>query len=185
MIYLVRHGLDDERFIGGFSDVGLTFKGKLQVKEMIEFLKETSLHFDRIYSSDIKRARETAEMIGEEFKVPILLDERLREQDKGIFNGEFAIKAKIEHPNFFENIKVDTVYPEGESLNSFHKRIYVNLPFFLEQNNSLVVTHRGVINAIYYDVNQIPVDMDKEKFGVTHASIHEYNPKTKTIRKIY
>lgn len=185
MIYFIRHGLDDERFIGGWSNGGLIYKGREQVNEAIEFLKENPVHFNQIYSSDIERAKETAEMIKKEFPVPISFDEKLREQNKGDFNGMFEIKAKIENPEFFSNINEDTIYPNGESLRGFQERIQLHLPYFLEKDNSLIVTHRGVINALYYQLENIPISMDKSRFGVTFASIHEYNPKTKKMKKIY
>lgn len=185
MIYFLRHGADDERFIGGWSDVGLIYKGKEQVKEAISFLKEHPIHFHRIYTSDILRAQETAKMIQAEFPVPLLSDPRLREQNKGDFTGVFGIKVKLKYPDFFSNIQVDTVYPNGESLRQFQERVKQDLPYFLGQDHSLIVTHRGVINTLYYEQDHIPLDMDKEQFKVDYASIHEYNPKTKRIRKIY
>jgi len=48
----------------------------------------------------------------------------------------------------------------------------------------LIVTHRGVINMVYFlTENRLP-DMDKKQFDVTHASLHEYNPKERKIRKV-
>ncbi len=185
MIYFLRHGLDDERFIGGWSNGQLIWEGRNQVKRAIEFLKNNPIHFEQIYSSDIERAKETALMVGEEFPVPIIYDEKLREQNKGDFNGEFKMKVEPKNRDFFQNIQIDTVYPNGESLEGFYERIKINLPVFLEQDYSLIVTHRGVINAVYYELEGIPLDMNKERFGVTHASIHEYDPKTKQIKKIY
>ena len=185
MIYLVRHGLDDERFIGGWSDNGLIYKGRQQVDEAILFLKENNIYFNQIFSSDLGRTRETALMIQKEFPVPLLLDSRLREQNKGDFNGVFEIKAKLDNPDFFKNISESTIYPNGESLLGFNERIRINLPYFLEHDNSLIVTHRGVINALYYQLEEKVIDMNKEQFGVTHGSIHEYNPKTKKLRKIF
>lgn len=185
MIYLMRHGLDDERFIGGWSNQGLIYKGKEQVKDTITYLKENPIFFQQIYSSDLERAKETAEMVQKEFKIPILLDQRLREQNKGDFNGTFEIKTKIDYPDFFQNITEDTIYPNGESLRSFWDRIKINLLYFLELEDTLIVTHRGVINFLYYQMNDMNIDMNKKQFGVTHASIHEYNPKTKKIRKLY
>ena len=52
------------------------------------------------------------------------------------------------------------------------------------EDNSLVVTHRGVINTIYYYLNNIPLDMDKKKFNVDHLSIHELDIQKKLIRRI-
>jgi len=187
MIYFLRHGLDDERFIGGWSDEGLIWRGKEQVKEAILFLKEHPIHFDRIYTSDLPRALETAQMVQNEFDVPVIPDERLREQNKGDFNGMFLLRAnfKYQYREFLQNLTVDTVYPNGESLKSFWERIASSLPYFLEQEDALIVTHRGIINYLYYQMNNIPIDMNKSQFDVTHASIHEYDPKVKKIQRIY
>ena len=185
MIYLMRHGLDDERFIGGWSNGGLIYKGKGQVQDAITYLKEHPIYFKTIYSSDLLRAKETAEMVQKEFPVPIILTEQLREQDKGDFNGVFALKVRLENPEFFQNITEDTIYPKGESLRNFWDRMEINLPYFLEKDDTLIVTHRGVINYLYYQMSHMHIDMNKKQFGVTHASIHEYNPKTKQIRKLY
>ena len=185
MIYLIRHGLDDERFIGGWSKGSLIYKGKQQVSDAITFLKEKDIYFNQIFSSDLGRTRETAEIIQKEFDVQLILDSKLREQNKGDYNGVFEIKAKLDNPEFFKNITTSTIYPNGESLLEFNERIRINLPYFLEHDNSLIVTHRGVINALYYQLENKVIDMNKNQFGVTHASIHEYNPSNKTLRKIY
>lgn len=185
MIYFIRHGLDDERFIGGWSDISLTPIGRKQVEETIKFLKEQQLEFNQIFSSDIERAIETAEMIQKEFDVPLLLDSRLREQNKGDFNGKLEKETKLKNPDFFLNINEETVYPNGESLLGFNERVRINIPYFLEKDNSLIITHRGVINAVYYMLDKKKITMDKEQFGVSHASVHEYDPKTKTLRRIF
>ena len=70
-------------------------------------------------------------------------------------------------------------------INTFPKRIKVLLETLKEKDNTLIVTHRGVINMIYYILNEIEIDMDKEKFNVTHASLHELDINKKLIRRIY
>ncbi|MEG0995313.1 MAG: histidine phosphatase family protein, partial [Bacilli bacterium] len=77
-----------------------------------------------------------------------------------------------------------TKYPNGESMQLFYLRIKNNLDTILKEDNSLIVTHRGVINMIYYILNGIALDMNNERFLVEHASLHEYNPLTKSIKKI-
>ena len=52
------------------------------------------------------------------------------------------------------------------------------------EDNSLVVTHRGVINVFYYLFNSIPLDMEKKRFNVDHLSIHEVDIDKKIIRRI-
>lgn len=55
----------------------------------------------------------------------------------------------------------------------------------LSFEDSLVVTHRGVINMLYFILNDIPINYNKEQFSVSHASIHEYDKDKKMIRRIF
>ena len=52
-------------------------------------------------------------------------------------------------------------------------------------DNDLLVTHRGVINMIYYLLNNKKPDMYKDSFNVTHASVHKLDLKNKNIERIY
>lgn len=58
MIYLLRHGLDDETKIGGYSNVSLTDEGIIKTKEARSFIEE-NINFNKIISSDVKRAVQT------------------------------------------------------------------------------------------------------------------------------
>ena len=59
--YLIRHGKDDETVRGGWSKAGLTDEGKLQVKNLVEYIIENNadLTIEKLYSSDLPRAIET------------------------------------------------------------------------------------------------------------------------------
>ena len=75
-------------------------------------------------------------------------------------------------------------YPNGESMLDLYIRMKIFLDNF-KDDNVLLVTHRGVINMFYYILNDVMIDMDKEKFGVVHGSIHEMDKNKKLIRRIY
>lgn len=53
MIYLLRHGLDDETKIGGYSNVSLTNEGIIKTKEARSFIEE-NINFNKIISSMLK-----------------------------------------------------------------------------------------------------------------------------------
>lgn len=187
MIYLLRHGLDDENYIGGWSELDLTAEGIKGVNNTIEKIKEKNINITRIISSDIKRAKTTANMVASSLNISdIKVDPNLNEQNKGLLNGMIKTKAKEEYPDFVsKNVTVDTVYPEGESMRNMYDRIrkYLNTIYTFE-DNTLIVTHRGVINMIYYILNNVELDMDKEKFDVVHSSLHELDKERKEIRRI-
>lgn len=104
-LYLVRHGEAEHNVLGVGSSLPeiterhLTERGKLQIREVAEALKNTSI--DAIIASPLVRTRETAAIISEATGVPVLVDDRLHETGLGIFN-EQAIQL------FFEK------YPDPE-----------------------------------------------------------------------
>lgn len=184
MIYLLRHGQDNESYIGGHSDVELTLTGISQVMETTNFLKNNSYKIERIISSDIKRARQTTEIVSEGINLPIEYTSMLRELDKGKLNGLLVTQAKILYPKFTNVEDIYTKYPNGESMQEFYERIKGDIDKILTLDNSLLVTHRGVINMLYFILNNLEPNMDKKQFGVEHASLHELDPKNKVIKKI-
>jgi probable phosphoglycerate mutase/uncharacterized phosphatase len=88
IIYLVRHGesvSNKEGIISGHSDYDLTEQGRDQVRETKEALRHVS--FDEVYSSDLKRAMQTAEIL---YGRPVSETNRihtLRERDFGSLDG--------------------------------------------------------------------------------------------------
>lgn len=184
MIYLVRHGLDDERFIGGYSDVGLIDIGIKQVQEVGKWILQNDFDIRKIYSSDIKRALQSARIIGEYLNLDISVDSVLREQDKGLLNGMKKDDALILYPEYVKCDDVRKKYPNGESLLDLYVRVKELLENISIYDNSLVVTHRGVINMIYYLTLGDEIDMNKDRYDVCHASVHEFNICKSKIRRI-
>lgn len=184
MIYLMRHGLDDENFIGGWSDIDLTSYGKKQIIESAEFIIKNKLPINKIISSDVKRAVTTSEIVNKKMLVPIFYSDKLRELDKGIYTGRSKSTLTEKDISFIKKLTIYDKYPEGESMIELYKRMKLFLNT-LKEDNVLLITHRGVINMFYYILNDIIVDMNKEKFRVEHGSIHEMNISKKFIRRIY
>ena len=85
-IYLVRHGQTEWNIKGktqGHGNSNLTEKGKTQAMELAEAMVKYPI--DYIYSSDLGRAIETAEIIGDKFNLDIIKTPALREM--GLENG--------------------------------------------------------------------------------------------------
>lgn len=184
MIYLIRHAKDDERYVGSWSNASILDSEITKVKAQAHYIKD-NLNITNIYSSDIKRAKETAEIIGEELKLPIKIDANLREQNKGVLTGKLKASLSKEESNLLNNQQIDTVFEDGESLQDLYSRVKNYLKEMSKyEDNSLVVTHRGVINVFYYLFNSIPLDMEKKRFNVDHLSIHAVDIDKKIIRRI-
>lgn len=184
MIYLMRHGQDDESYIGGWSDVELIPEGIDDVKESALWIRD-NLNIKIIQCSDVKRAVQTAELVSDCICVPYIRNINLREQNKGDLNGVLRTKLSEEELVFTNSKSVDTVYPNGESLRNLYNRMKVYINKILEmEDDTLLITHRGVINMIYYILYDKPLDMNKKQFGVSTSSVHELDKETRMIKKV-
>ena len=185
MIYLLSHGLDDESYIGGWSNIDLTHEGLKQVEKTRDYIVDNKLFINKIISSDIKRAQTTANIVNEKLNVDITFDKVLRELDKGIYTGIKKTLLSDKELKDINNYTIYDSYPNGESMYDLYNRIKILMCTLKNKDNTLIVTHRGVINMIYYILNDIKLDTDKERFNVTHASLHELDINKKLIRRIY
>ena len=182
MIYFLRHGLDDERYIGGWSDGDLIDEGCEQVREICSLLG--TLPIEKIISSDIKRAKTTAQIVSQYLNVPVEYSDKFRELNKGLLTGMEREKAQQLYPKYMGKVAINDSYPGGESMMDMYESVGVLLKEIEDWDKVLIVTHRGVINMIYFILeNRLP-DLDKKQFGVTHASVHQYDVKKKMIKKI-
>jgi broad specificity phosphatase PhoE len=88
-IYLIRHGENPANITHDFSyklvDFSLTPKGRLQAQQTAEYFKHR--HIDEVYSSPLKRAKETAEAIAQALKLPVAVLEEFREINVGSLEG--------------------------------------------------------------------------------------------------
>lgn len=185
MIYFMRHGQDDETYVGGWSDVSLLPEGEEEVRLGSLWIKD-NLNIKQIMCSDVHRAVQSAEIVSKIIGIPYELNSNLREQNKGKLNGVPKEIAYSEYPGFTDDeINVDTIFPEGESLKDLYERMRVYLAEILKmKDDTLLITHRGVINMIYFILNNKELDMNKKQFGVNTASIHELDQKRKIIKKV-
>lgn len=184
MIYLMRHGQDDENYIGGWSDVSLIPEGIVQVNENANWIKE-NLNIKFILCSDVKRAVQTATIVSDILDMSFIETSELREQSKGLLNGVLRTEADKEYHELLNNVTVDTIYPEGESLRDLYNKMLVYIEKIKEmEDDTLLITHRGVINMIYYILYGKELDMNKKQFGVETASVHEFNVEENVIRRI-
>lgn len=118
-IFLARHGQNEDNVNGilnGHRDEPLTAVGEDQAHTTAAYIKESQLTFDKVYSSPLKRAYRTAEIICKDIGMSKLeIENDLIERDFGNMTGEPI--SKIEElctPNI---IKTDTITyflsPEG------------------------------------------------------------------------
>jgi broad specificity phosphatase PhoE len=88
-IYLVRHGRtdwNDKKLIQGHINIPLNQEGKVTARELAQELRK--IKFDKVYSSDLLRAKQTAEIIALEHQLEVATTEALRERCFGDFEGK-------------------------------------------------------------------------------------------------
>lgn len=173
VIYLMRHGLDDEKYIGGWNNIGLTEEGIKQVEAGADFIAKNINDINIIYHSGLKRTIETAKIINQRLNLPTFILNDLRELNKGTLNGMELNLAKNMFPEYFPAPLIDQRYPNGESLIDLYERVKMFLEYASILDKTLLITHRGFINMIYFILNEIELNYNKTQFNVEHGSIHK------------
>ncbi len=185
-LFFVRHGKDDDRYRGGWSNLDLIPEGIEQATQLAKHLKENNHNYTitHIVSSDLPRTMTTANFISSELDIPIQKEFRIREMNNGDLAGMLNDTALEKYPGlFFSSLKMDESYPNGESPNDFYNRIKMWFSEFSsscrnENGNILVVTHGGVINVIYHLVKGLEWNNKRAAFKVGNCSIHILNMDT-------
>lgn len=155
MIYFIRHGetnYNTEHRIQGQLDIPLNSKGISQAEIMAEKLKDIAI--DRIYSSPLRRTKQTATIINKYHNIEIVYDDRLKEFYGGHIQGRTYNDMTDEEK---KRALDDPEYWHGESNESMKGR---TIEFYKEimdsSENILVVSHGGVWRHIHRYKNGIP-----------------------------
>lgn len=160
VIYLIRHGKDDEGYRGGWSQRGLNVEGFRQSERLGRYLYEhrDRIPVDEIISSDLQRALDTANEIGRALGKQVIPSGAWRETNNGVIAGMPNEIVDERYPKlYFAGLRMDERYPGGESPIEFFTRIRNAIEELCakkeqeaEEKHTMVVTHGGVINAIYH-----------------------------------
>lgn len=79
----------------GITDVDLTDKGREQAKALVFAVADKNINV--IIFSPLKRAVETSRIVSDMYNIPIKIDERLIEQNYGIYEGVDRYRVRNEH----------------------------------------------------------------------------------------
>jgi broad specificity phosphatase PhoE len=154
-IVLARHGeTDDNREpirVQGFRDTPLNDNGRAQAARLAE--RVAGQGFRSLWSSDLSRARETAEIVGRRIDLTPRLDARLREANRGRWEGSLFIDIERRDPDGYaawRRAGDEFRFPGGESLLEQQQRVAAALDEIERQGElpALVVCHGGSIRVI-------------------------------------
>lgn len=159
-IYLIRHGQTDynvARRTQGWLDIPLNEVGREQAK--LTASKLVGVAIDHIYSSDLRRAHETAQYVSRVVKKDVITTLQLRERDMGIFSGwrweherdtvKDQLWPEFEHSRDIEDLNWNG--HNGESLHQMSERITTFMDSLHSQHSNksvVVVSHGGTINRL-------------------------------------
>lgn len=171
-LYFVRHGKTQSNkdvVATGIIDEPLIEEG---IQQAYKIKDELPTDFDKIYCSDLLRAKQTAEIINEKLNLPITHDARLRERDFGSLAGK---RLSDVDPVLYENDhnqKYNYRPYGGESVEDVKNRL---MDFISEVRKDyknekvLIVCHGGIMRLLHHLLKgKIP-----EK--IHNASLHEFD----------
>ena len=153
-ILLARHGESDwnrsQRW-QGFADRPLTDLGRRQAAELAARLEETEL--DTIYSSDLQRARETAEVVARSKGLEVHATPDLREVDVGSWSGLTRAEAEAQFPEAYVRwLRGGEGWGDGETYEQMSERVVAavqRIAALHDDGRVLVVAHGGSIRAVH------------------------------------
>ena len=177
-LLVIRHGetpWNTEARIQGHIDIPLNEKGRWQAERVAQALADEELH--AIYSSDLQRARHTAEAIAEVVGLPLSVDQTLRERHFGRFEGMTQEEVAVQWPEEARRWRErDPAYgPEGgETLEAFYERCIEAITRLARQHpgqNIALVAHGGVLDCFYRAANGLELDLPRS-WKITNASVN-------------
>lgn len=184
-VTLVRHGEVDEVYrnkYNGHLDIGLSQNGYAQAKKLGECF--ASSKFDKVFCSDLIRAKETLESFLQ--SKDAIYTKKLREKSWGRHEGmsydEIVEQEGIEYKEFMQWINA----LDGEEHKSYVKRVeefFLEFLPSLECEDVLVVTHAGVIKVLMSIVQNISLE-EAFSLPLPYASYTVYDTKEKSFSEI-
>lgn len=163
--------------IGSWTDWDLTNLGKEQANNIGIKLKE-ELSKDSVYvmySSDLKRAKQTAEIVGKHLNLEPIINEALRERNLGSAVGK-SVQWLRENQTAWEKTIDDRCVPDAESRRETWKRLepFYNDIVSSEDKNIIIVSHGdtlSIFNAMWLGLK--PDDLNNcDLFGFAGGVSH-------------
>jgi probable phosphoglycerate mutase len=175
---IVRHGetaWNAEHRVQGQLDIPLNEIGLRQAQAV--GLALGAERFDAIYSSDLARARQTADPIASLLSMKILVEKELRERHYGIFERLTYAEVKKKFPEDYARFEArdpEYAFRTGESLKDFSARsisIVTRIVKAHPGQSILVFTHGGVLDKLYRHITGLPLSAERD-FGIPNAGLN-------------
>lgn len=184
-ILLIRHGetpWNAERRLQGHIDIPLNERGLQQAAALGQALAGEPLA--AVLSSDLQRARQTAQAVAELQHLPVQTDALLRERCYGAFEGLLYADIAARYPHEYaqwQSRQIDAVMPSGErqaeSFRQFYARANGAIARWAQQYDGqtiALVAHGGVLECAYRAAVGMSLDSPRD-FQVRNASVNRFS----------
>ncbi len=181
VLYAVRHGETEWNLTEkqqGHLDSPLTANGIKQAELLADGLAKKNI--DILFSSDLGRALQTAEIIAKRLSLKVHTNSRLRERHLGILQAltkkEFVERYPLEAV-LFDSRNPDYVLPQGESSRQLFNRCTKCAEDIAGDNpgkNVLIVTHGGVLRSFFHKATNTPL-VEPRQFSLFNAAINSFS----------
>lgn len=173
-LFLIRHATTDMNgTLCGHSDPPLNAMGRAQASALADLLASWKVR--RLYASDLRRALQTAQSLGERWGIPVQARSALREISFGNWEGRSWSQIRAEEPDVAKlEAPSEICAPGGETFASFHDRVLRALNETIAECDgrlTAIVTHLGVMRVILKELSS--ADSVWEPWQrIDHCSVH-------------
>lgn len=182
-LYILRHGETEwnkqNRTQGCSNDLSLSDYGRNQVKEVANRFK--NILVDTLYSSDLKRAYETADEISKIVNQPVNKTLSLREMNFGCWEGLTSQEIGIKYKDIYEiwhSNPLNANIPDAESLIELQKRVlrFINDIILKHKDKNIVIVSHGItIKIMIFSILGIDLSFNNRiRIDNTGISIIDY-----------
>lgn len=188
-LILVRHGTSEYNVKGlwtGLTDVDLDESGQKDAEKMADLIKQKDLKIDKVYTSALKRAQHTYQIIKEKNQLVVepIVTKDMNERDYGDYTGKNKWEVQKEvGEEAFQKLRRSWDYPvpNGETMKAVYERV---VPFFektvlpeLKQgNNVLIAAHGNSLRALIKYLDQLSEDqLSALEFGIGEVYIYDFD----------
>lgn len=183
-ILMIRHGetaWNAIKRLQGHLDIPLNAEGELQAAALGRALRDESL--DAIFSSDLQRARQTAQAIAAPRGMPVHTEHGLRERCYGAFEGMLYSEISQRYPEAYaawQSREIDARFPQGvhvaETLREFSDRVINTITRIATEGKYrrvALVSHGGVLECAYRAAQGLGFAHARD-FDIFNASVNRF-----------
>jgi alpha-ribazole phosphatase/probable phosphoglycerate mutase len=176
-IYISRHGITEsnkKKIYAGRSDERLSPEGRVQTENLGRTIQ--CLGINRIYSSPVQRALETAQIISQILNIPVEIENELAEMKLGAWAGltEDEVSERFLGDYQLWNTRpAELVLPERETLREIQERALRVISHINKKSDGssvLIVTHVAIVRCLIIHYQRLDINLYR-RIDVPNASV--------------